>query len=322
MDVLAWTPRLRLVIVAAALALQVADVMPLRASVRATAARQYENLLRAPVWAGLGRSVDNLIVLPPYQCGPEEAAGGIYNYVYYGKLAALEQLRVNNYYAARYVRSELKAHCVDLLREQLQGALDRRSAYVATDGVRDAWALEGMTSHACQGADGVYLCTPRASGDTAPLVPSQARLYPLGTLLTFRRDADSARPYETLGWRAADADGTWTEGPVAMLRLALAHTADAQRPLSVDVDAQPFVVAGHPRLDVDLVVNGERIARWTYDAASIQTRQSAQIPASVAARRNGLDIVFDIRNPEAPIFVGLNPFHGFLGFEVRSLVVR
>ena len=141
-----WTlnPSDRLAILTAALALQVADLLPLYAQSRSRCDGRFDTPLTSPAWSGLGRRFDNLILIPPYQCDPTQAAGGLYNYVYFGRLAAIEHLRLNNYYAARYTHAELRAHCVDLLRAQLLGDLDPRSAYVVSDNVLTVCEVHGV----------------------------------------------------------------------------------------------------------------------------------------------------------------------------------
>jgi hypothetical protein len=155
-----WKAPYRGLILAAALAVQVADLTPMRTKVRVVYRNRFESPLKSPAWKDLGRKYDNLILIPPYQCDPYKGAGGLYSYVWFGEFAAAERMRLNSYYAARYTRPELDAHCVDLLRTQLEGTLDARSAYVVTDAVRTAWDLAGMRSHRCQLTDGFNLCTP------------------------------------------------------------------------------------------------------------------------------------------------------------------
>ena len=318
-------PRHRVAILTAALALQLADLWPLYAKTRRICDTRYENLMGSPAWRGLGRRYDNLIVIPAYQCDAFQAAGGIYNYVYFGRIAAIERLRLNNYYAARYTHAELQAHCVDLLREQLQGNLDRRSAYAVNDEVRSVWEVYGMRSHQCEQVDAVNLCTPVPASETGyhPPLPAAAAPYALETALDFTKRDGNARQYLTFGWAKAALEGTWTQGPLAMLRLGLDRTADPSRALELEVNADPFLAPPrHPRLDVDVFVNGVQIVRWSYDAASWTPLQHARIPGEVAARRHGLDVEFRIRNPESPWYVGMGAIPNFLGLRVRSLVVR
>jgi hypothetical protein len=318
-------PQHRLTILAAALVIQVADLIPLYTKTRAVCDARFDNLLRSPAWNGLGRQYDNLIMIPAYQCDPFKAAGGIYNYVYFGKLAAIERLRLNNYYAARYTHAELQAHCVDLLRAQLDGNLDPRSVYVVNDKVLAVWQVHGMRSHRCQRADGNNLCTPVPPTESdyhPPPVPA-APPYALGTVLDFTKGDDSVHQYLTYGWWSVSGLETWTEGPLAMLRLGLDRTVDTSRALDLEIDAVPLLAPQrHPKLDVDVFVNGTHVAQWSYDVTSWTRRQHARIPGVVAATRPGLDVEFRVRNPESPWYLGTRMVGILLGLNVRSLVVR
>jgi hypothetical protein len=309
-----------IVILAAALVVQVADVTPLRTKVRAATSQRFESPLQSSAWKGLGRKYDNLILIPPYQCDPFRGGGGIYSYVTFGKLAAAERMRTNSYYSARATRAELLAHCVDILRTQLEGTLDPRSAYVVTDAVRTVWDLNEMHSHVCQQADGYNLCTPSASPRASPAAAAspEAARYVMDDVLEFTKGGSAAR-YLTFGWGDPLADGTWTEGPMAVMRLGLA-APDHARSLVLTLTASAFVARRHPSLDVDVVVNGRAVDLWSFDAASL-TRRQARIPAAVVAARRELDIEFRVRNPDAPLYLGAGPSASFLGLFVRALTV-
>jgi hypothetical protein len=320
----AWKPRDRAVILTAALILQLADLRPFYARIRERGEARFPTPLTSPAWNGLGRRFDNLILIPAYQCDPFRPAGGTYNYVYFGRIAALERLRLNNYYASRYAHADLRTHCVDLLRAQLQGDLDPRSAYVVSDAVRTVWEVRGMRSHRCQPVDGVNLCTAVAAGDVdgVPLPASSPASYTLGTELDLtNRDGDAPR-YLTFGWREIRSTGTWTEGPLALVRLGFDRAPDTSRGLTLQVDADAFLAAEHPTLDVDVVVNGRQIADWHYPSSSLTSRREAVLPADIVAGRPGLDVELRIRNPESPLYIGAGFIPYFLGLNVRSLVVR
>jgi len=315
-----WSPRTAAIILTVALAVQMVDLGPKHKRIRETLDQRWDSRLRSPAWKGLGRQYDNLILVPPYQCGPEEGAGGVYSYVWFGKFAAAERMRTNDYYAARYTKSQLNAHCVDLLRAQLQGTLDARSAYVVSDAVRTLWSLNGMHSHHCTRLDGFNLCTPAegANGSSVETAAPPAPRYVPGQVLDL---ADTAvRRYLTLGWGPRVTAGTWTQGPLALARLGL--DASPERPLILEIEAEPQVADRHPRLDVDVAVNGQAIDRWIFEAPSTVTRRVARIPPSLAAARRGLDIELRIGNPESPRYAGTGPFDAFLGLNVHSIVVR
>lgn len=316
-----WKAPVRHAILAAALVVQIADVMPLRAKVRDACDHRFDNPTQSAAWTNLGQRYANVVLIPAYQCNPATSAGGPYSFVFFGKLAAGERMRLNSYYAARYRRAELTAHCVDILRTQLEGTLDPQSAYVVSDGVRAVWDVEGMTTHRCQAADGFNLCTTDTPASAvAPIAP--ASRYQLGDVLDFTHADGNARTYETFGWSDATAMGTWTEGPLAMLRLGVETPASDTRPLTLEVTAQPLVVPSHPQVDVDVTVNRVRVAEWVYRAADAGVPRRVDIPPDVARLRPELAIAFHIRNPEAPFYLLVNPSTEFLGLNVRSVAVR
>ena len=311
--------RTAIAVLAAALAVQIADLTPLRTRVRRTLDQRFPSPLQAPAWAGLGRTHDTLVLVPPYQCGPEKSAGGIYSYVTFGKLAAAERMRSNDYYAARYTQAQLTAHCVDLLRTHLHGPLDPRSAYIVTDAVRTVWTLAGVRSHRCERLDNYNLCTAAADAASPPQAAPPAPPYELGRVLDLTEP--DARQYLTFGWGDARGTGLWTEGPLAMVRLGL-ESVDPSRDLMLEVDAQPYVGKRHPRLEVDVVVNGQPIDRWIFESGVPAGLRQVGVPAGLASARRGLDIELRIRNPEAPLYLGEGPSSAFLGLDVRSIAVR
>jgi hypothetical protein len=113
--------------------------------------------------------------------------------------------------------------------------------------------------------------------------------------------------------------GTWTEGPLAMLRMGLA-APDRARSLTLEMEALPFLER-HPQLDVDLVINGQTVDRWIFRSGAPVARQRARIPAALVGGRDGLDIELRFRNPGSPLTPGVAAPGSFLGLHVRSLVV-
>jgi len=319
----AWRAPYSTAILAIALVVQFADAMPLRRQVRAALDHRFPNPTTDRAWQDLGRRYGNLILLPALQCDTGDTPGAMYSFVFFGKLAAEQEMRLNSYYAARYPHRELKAHCVDLLRQQLDGPLDARSAYVVSDGVKMIWQLHGVTSHTCEVANSFNLCTPRESGvaSATPDLPA-ARPYRVGDTLDFTTRNGTARPYLKFGWEDTTFAGTWTTGPLAMLRLGFSATRDREMPLLLHVDASPFLAERHPETDVDVVVNGITIAQWTYRLGEPAAPTEATIPPAAMRGRNDLTIEFRMRNPESPAFAGMGPSAHFLGLAVTNLTVR
>jgi hypothetical protein len=319
-----WKGPARVVILMLALGLQVVDLGNLRRTVHATNNQRFDKVITSPVWKGLGATYDNLILVPPFQCEPLTGAGGPHSFVWFGRVAAAERMRLNAYYAARAMQSEMTGHCLDLLRTQLAGKLDSRSAYVVTDGVQTLWSLSGVRSHRCARVDVFNLCTPvDASSSLSALAPvPPATPYALGRTLNFTTSGD-AGPFLTLGWGPALESGTWTQGPMAMLRLGMHQAMVADRPLVLEVTAVPFLVERlHPRLHVDVVVNGQELAQWLFPIGRSKPQQRLRIPPELVVNRHGLDIEFRVRNPASPLYLGTGPTSAFLGLNLQSLTVR
>ena len=314
----AWKASTRVLILAVLLVVQFADMTPMRTRVHAAMTDRFESPLQSPSWKGLGRRYDNLILVPSFQCDQSTfGVGGRYGFVWFGKLAAAERMRANSYYAARYTNAQLRAHCLDLMRAHLDGTLDPRSAYVVTDDVLTIWALRGVRSARCEKADGFNLCTPSPEGGAAPLAVPPAPPYAVGDVLDLTGPAD-VRRYLTFGWGRPNRTGTWTFGPLALIRLGLAPDTRGARPLLLEVNALTFVDPSHPRLDVDVVANGEPVDHWIVGSPAAPLR--ARIPPRVLAGRDALDIEFRLRNPEFPADPRL-PSNVLLGLEVVSLAV-
>ena len=322
-----WKDPYRIAILVVALAVQVADLRSLRSAVLTMARNNAAVVspLKSPAWQELGQRYENLIVLPAYQCAPFTGPGGYYGFVWFGKLVAAQRMRTNSYYAARYTRRDRVAHCVDLLRTQLEGTLDPRSAYVVTDGVRTAWEVAGVRSHKCQQVDGYNLCTTVASGDAKSPVPPipVAAAYAVGDEIEFAQTGN-AQQYKTVGWGDPLPDGTWTDGPIALVRLGLIPPPEPGRALVLEVNARAFVLPQHPRVSVDVVVNGQFIDHWLFRGSAPIGRRKARIPASVATSRPELDVELRVENPEAPMYLGplAGPLPYFLGLNVRTMRVR
>ncbi len=307
-------PRYRVPILAAALVLQAADLKTLRSSVRTTIDQSIADPLRSREWQELGRTHDNLIVLPAFQCAPLLAPAGYQSFLVFGKLAAAQRMRTNSYYAARYTRDEMRVHCVDLPGTVLTGVMDARSAYVVTDGIKTVLDVSPMTSHRCMKLDGFNLCTSRGvqNAESARAIPD-AFPYAIGDELDFGAGGNAGN-YMTYGWAAPSGDGAWTEGPLAKLLLGQQAPLDGNISLTLVADVRAFVTRRHHRLDVDVVINGQTLDRWTFrDGRPVKERR-VRIPGALVAGRPFIDVEFRLLNPQAPFYVGEGcrcPFHRY-----------
>jgi hypothetical protein len=106
--------------------------------------------------------------------------------------------------------------------------------------------------------------------------------------------------YLAAGWSSPEAPGTWTDGARAEFAARLAGGAGD---LTLEVTARPFLVRDrHPTLNVDVLVNGTAVDRWSYDVArdNHPVARTAHIPAAVLSTSPLLRVEFVIDHPASP----------------------
>jgi hypothetical protein len=129
-----------------------------------------------------------------------------------------------------------------------------------------------------------------------------------GTSIDFRSGANGSG-YRTVGWSDAEISGTWTDGPRASLAARIARWP-AGVDMILEVAARPFLVREqHPTLQVDVVVNGSMVDRWSYayDRDNGLVNRSARVPAELLAREPLLKVEFRIDRPASPKLLGVYP---------------
>jgi hypothetical protein len=128
-----------------------------------------------------------------------------------------------------------------------------------------------------------------------------------GTAIDFGSGANGSG-YRTVGWSDAETSGTWTDGPRAGLAGRIARWP-AGADMILEVTARPFLVRErHPALQVDIVVNGSMVDRWSYDYAHDNglVNRSARVPAKLLGEPL-LNVEFRIDRPASPKFLGVHP---------------
>ena len=124
--------------------------------------------LKSPVWHQLGAVYENLVVLPPWQCGPWLSPGGAYGYRYFGYLAVEQKMRINSYYTARYTGKALEVHCDHLAVELPNLPLSPDSAYVVSASVAAQIAKGPTGDGKCHDLDEFILCTTKTDFGLSP----------------------------------------------------------------------------------------------------------------------------------------------------------
>jgi Family of unknown function (DUF6311) len=143
------------VLLALALAVQFADLQPLRHWLYGSINQSDSSPLKSPVWRRLGESYQNLMVMPPWQCGFTFSPGGRWGFATFGMLAATEHMRTNSYYSARPI--DHGYHCEASVAAIGRQPLPRDAAYVLTPSL--ASKITANRAGKCKDVDGFILCS-------------------------------------------------------------------------------------------------------------------------------------------------------------------
>lgn len=166
-------------LMSAALVLQLADTSGLRHWVHSEVNTAHPSPLRSPVWSKLGGLYQNLIIVPPWQCGVE-SPGAASGYRIFGFLAAAQHMRINSYYAARYTEAR-QAQCGSDISALFHQPLSSDSAYVVTLMMAQQIAKGPTGPGKCHNLDQFILCSPKNDFGLGPDVnPGELVQNPLG----------------------------------------------------------------------------------------------------------------------------------------------
>jgi hypothetical protein len=142
--------------------------------------------------------------------------------------------------------------------------------------------------------------------------------YDLGSRLDFTSTGWSAL-YADHGWYDADPEGTWTVGPVAVLRLPLARPFTDT--LRVRMDVKPFVFPQLPNRTIHVKLGAREVATWSFRLGEdYQTREFDLPPGAASAGE--IALTFEIENSISLYALGLSPDWRPLGMAVRSLTIE
>lgn len=142
--------------------------------------------------------------------------------------------------------------------------------------------------------------------------------YELGSRLDFTSKGWSAL-YADHGWYQADLDGTWTVGPLAVLRLPLAQPSPDV--LRVTMEVMPFLIPQLPARTVHVRLGAREVATWTFKLGDEYETKEIELPPG-AGMDGELVLTFEIENSVSPYALGLSPDWRPLGFSVRNLTVE
>ena len=95
--------------------------------------------------------------------------------------------------------------------------------------------------------------------DAPSLAPGQTVSFAVG---------GGGRPYVGADWSFPEEHGTWTMGREAVLRLKVAGSTPRESPLALVFAVAPLLSSMRPHLQVDVVVNHRKLARWRFEGQS------------------------------------------------------
>jgi hypothetical protein len=161
-------------VLAVALLIQIADLMPLRNAVAEQADRRYSSPLDSADWTEISAWHIHLVILPAWQCSWGKSPGGDNGWQYFARLAARAGLTVNSVYTARTSPAAKKFYCATMPETLLRQGPDTKTAYVLSDELAAVVAGRPGITHYCRRVDGLNLCTfDPARSDQSHLLSEQ-----------------------------------------------------------------------------------------------------------------------------------------------------
>jgi hypothetical protein len=170
-------------------------------------------------------------------------------------------------------------------------------------------------------ADALAAAQPEQPGTTpapAPIPVKKAApaRYLAGNLIDFA-DQGTAPLYQVDGWSHAEPWGTWTDGPVARMRLIL--TGRPFGGLVLRARVRPFLAPGKTERRVTVAIDGQVCAEWRLVKAESQ-RVSARLPELLPTLAP-VEIEFRIEDAESPSSLGLSIDNRRLGLGFETLSI-
>ncbi|MBD1869210.1 hypothetical protein H6F95_18285 [Cyanobacteria bacterium FACHB-471] len=144
------------------------------------------------------------------------------------------------------------------------------------------------------------------------------RNYELGTWVKFN-NGENGWIYSSFGWTEPGSWGSWTVGNEALLTMALDKSSSSSDIL-LSAKTRAFIRDVHPRLDVDVIVNGEQVAQWEFvHGQADDGARTAILPASLVNKQSPLQITFSIPNAKSLAELGLGGDQRQFGLGMREL---
>lgn len=274
-----------------------------------------ETPLKNPAWNELSSYYQNLVRSPVHNQGND--------WQYFANYAAINKMGTNSVFLARLDESKLIESSQKINLQLRAGPLDKNSLYVL-----DLWRtnpeaiLFDPTADVLLKLDGFTVLAPgwKACKTCASLnpmleIPRYAPVTEIGERIYFSRDAEGRKEFLLDGWAPyGEAWGNWSEGTTASMLLPI----PAGKPKSLKLQARAFVNEKHPKLDVEILINGvlqKKISLTEFESNQIDI----PLPASLLGR-DYFKLELKILNPASPRALGIGVDDRQLGLGAISAV--
>jgi hypothetical protein len=123
----------------------------------------------------------------------------------------------------------------------------------------------------------------------------------------------------SFGWYDPEAWGVWSKAGSALLLLPV--PAEARGDLVLTATAHAFLHAAHPHQEVEVWVEGEKLATWSFTLDRNRGPRSVAIPAETVRRAAGrtLPVRLVVLDAVSPASLGAGPDPRSLGMGLLSL---
>jgi hypothetical protein len=165
------------------------------------------------------------------------------------------------------------------------------------------------------------ICTDRLAANQSYMIvkPTCLKRYLTNEVLSLAPGGNGWQ-YASNGWSGADAWGTWSLADVGgQIDLSLPETEKG--PYQLVVDGMAYINPKHPLQTIDVLVNGTKVATWSFDLKSPAGERSAAIPQELV-QNGSLHIVFAATGAVSPAQLGDSADARLLGIAVKTIVLR
>jgi hypothetical protein len=274
-----------------------------------------ETPLKNPAWNLIGPQYQNLVRFPVHNQGND--------WQYFASYAAMHKMGTNSVFLARLDESRLTGSDQKINLQLRSGPLDKNSLYIL-----DLWKtnpepiLFDPTVDALLKLDGFTVLAPgwktcKTCTSLNPIleIPRYAPVTEIGKQIYFSRDAEGRKEFLLDGWAPyGEAWGNWSEGGAASMLLPI----PAGKPKSLKMQARAFVNEKHPKLDVEILMNGtlqKKVSLTEFESNQIVI----PLPASLLGR-DYFKLELKILNPASPKALGIGEDDRQLGLGAISAV--